>query len=192
LTFVGLGAPFVRMDGGATLIIENCKFQNIADSNFIAVQFIPNSPAAQLIIRDSVFASNGVGGSGGGLQVAPQAGGSASVVLERVAFNYNVTAMAFSGPVNATMANSTVSATRSEGILVGSGSTLLIKDSTLEYNVGAAVSVSSGGTLHLSNNDIRGNQIGIRNSGGQALSYKNNRIVGNGTTATLGTITGGQ
>jgi hypothetical protein len=114
------------------------------------------------------------------------------VQLERVVFNYNTTGMVLLGKVNATMTNSTVSASRSNGILIGSGSTLLIKDSTLEYNVGAAASVASGGTLHLSNNDIRSNQIGIINSGGQTLSYRNNRIFGNGSTATLGTIAGGQ
>jgi hypothetical protein len=188
-----LTAPFIVVTCGATLIIENCKFQNIANNNAIAIQFTPNSPAAQLIIRDTVFANNGIApGTGGGLQVAPAAGGSASVSLERVSFNFNVTSMVLSGPVNATMINSTVQASRSNGILVGSGATLDIKDSTLASNVGSAVSVSSGGTLRLSNTDIKGNQIGVSNSGGQALSFKNNRIYANGSTATLGTITGGQ
>jgi hypothetical protein len=196
LTFVGAdqrNTPFILVTGGATLIIENCKFQNMANNSAIAVQYRPSSPAAQLIIRDSVFANNGiVPGTGGGLQVAPVAGGSASVVLERVSFNYNITSMVLSGPVNATMINSTVSASRSNGILVGSGSSLVIKDSTLAYNVGAAVSVASGGTLRLSNNDIESNQVGISNSGGQALTYSNNRIFGNGTTATLTPVQGGQ
>jgi hypothetical protein len=186
-------APFIQVTGGATLIIENCKFQNIANHNAIAIQFLPSSPAAQLIIRDSVFANNGIApGTGGGLQVAPAAGGSASVKLERVSFEFNVTSMVLSGPVNATMINSTMSSSRSNGILVGSGSALLIEGSTLEYNVGAAVSVASGGTLRLSNNTIESNQIGIKNSDGQALTYSNNRIFGNGSTATLTTAQGGQ
>jgi hypothetical protein len=186
-------APFIRLIGVGTLVIENCEFRNLANNSAIAISFVPQNPAAQLVIRDSAFINNGIGpATGGALQIAPGAGGSASVKLERVSFDFNVTSMVLLGPVNATMINSSVSSSRSNGILVGSGSALLIKDSTLEYNVGAAVSVSSGGTLHLSNNDIRGNQVGISNSGGQALSYKNNRIVGNGSTATLGTITGGQ
>jgi hypothetical protein len=196
LTFDGgplIGAPFIQVTGGTTLIIENCKFQNIANNNAIAIQFQPTSPAAQLIIRDSVFLNNGIApGTGGGLQVAPTGGGSASVKLERVSFELNVTSMVLSGPVNATMINSSVSSSRSNGILVGSGSTLDIKDSTLVYNVGAAVSVASGGTLRLSNNDIKSNQIGIKNSGGQALTYSNNRITGNGSTATLTKIQGDQ
>jgi hypothetical protein len=151
------------------------------------------SPAAQLIIRDSVFSNNGVvPGTGGGLQVAPGAGGSAGVVLERVTFNYNVTSMVLGGAVDAVMTNSTVSSSRSNGILVNSGATLNIKDSTLMHNVGAAVSVSSGGTLRLSNNDIEGNQVGISNSGGQALTFSNNRIIANGSTATLTSLQGGQ
>jgi hypothetical protein len=124
--------------------------------------------------------------------VAPAAGGSASVVLERVSFNFNVTGMVLSGPVDATMVNSTVSASRSNGILVGAGVTLDVKDTTLAYNVGAAISVAAGATVRLSNNDIKGNQAGISNSGGQALSYKNNRITGNGGTATLPAIQGNQ
>jgi hypothetical protein len=186
-------APFIRVSGGATLIIENCKFQNIANGNAIAIQFAPNAPAAQLVIRDSVFSNNGIApGTGGGLQVAPAAGGSASVVLERVSFNFNVTSVVLSGPVDATMIDSTVSASRSGGIIVGAGATLDVKDSTLEYNVGSAISVAAGATVRLSNNDIKSNQVGISNSGGQALTYSNNRITGNGTTATLVSIQGGQ
>jgi hypothetical protein len=187
------GAPFIKVTGGTTLIIENCKFQNLSNSNAIAVQFQPNSPAAQLIIRDSVFANNGIApATGGGLQVAPAAGGSASVLLERVSFNYNVTSMVLSGAVSATMINSTVSASQNNGIIVGSGASLVIEDSKLAYNVGSAVSVASGGTLRLSNNIIESNQIGISNSGGQALTYSNNRIFGNGSSATLASIQGGQ
>jgi hypothetical protein len=205
LIFVGIGnhnptisaATFIRVTGGATLIIENCKFEDAGgvstDGTPIAIQFQPTSPAAQLIIRDSVFSNNGFqSGAGGGVQVVPGSGGSAGVLLERVSFNYNVTSMVLGGSVDAVMSNSTVSSSRSNGILVGSGATLNLKDSMLVHNVGSAVSVSSGGTLRLSNNDIEGNQIGISNSGGQALSYSNNRIFGNGKTATLGTIQGGQ
>jgi hypothetical protein len=50
----------------------------------------------------------------------------------------------------------------------------------------------SGGTLRLSNDTIESNQIGISNSGGQALTYANNRIFGNGSSATLTPIQGGQ
>jgi hypothetical protein len=196
LTFDGdiqLGSPFIKVTGGATLIIENCRFQNLTNGNAIAIQFTPNGPAAQLIIRDSVFANNGIlPGTGGGIQVAPTGSGSASVRLERVSFDFNVTSMVLSGPVNATMIGSVVQASRNTGIIVGSGATLDIDDSKLVYNVGSAVSVSSGGTLTLLNTDIRHNQIGVSNSGGQALSFKNNRILGNGSTAALGTITGGQ
>jgi hypothetical protein len=196
LTFDGgsnVGTPFIKVTGGATLIIENCKFQNMANHGAIAIQFLPSRPAAQLIIRDSVFANNGIApSSGGGLQVAPAAGGSASVLLERVSFNLNVTSMVLSGPVNATMVDSTISASRSNGILVGSGSALVIEDSKLAYNVGSAVSVASGGTLRLSNDTIESNQVGVSNNGGQALTYSNNRIFGNGTTAALTPVQGNQ
>jgi hypothetical protein len=196
LTFDGgpqNGAPLLKVTGGATLIIENCKFQNLANNNAVAIQFLPSSLAAQLIIRDSAFINNGIAPStGGGLQVAPASGGSASVSLERVSFNFNVTGMVLSGSVSATMVNSTVSASRSGGIILGSGATLDVKDSTLAYSVGSAISVATGATLRLSNNDIKSNQVGISNSGGQAQTYSNNRIIGNGSTATLSAIQGNQ
>jgi hypothetical protein len=100
--------------------------------------------------------------------------------------------MVLSGSVDAVMNNSTVSSSRSNGILVGSGSTLNVEDSKLVHNVGSAISVSSGGTLRLSNTYIEGNQVGVSNSGGQALSFMNNRIIANGTTASLTSIQGGQ
>jgi hypothetical protein len=196
LTFDGygqFGAPFLKVTGGTTLIIENCKFQNLNAANAIAIQFLPSQAAAQLIIRDSVFANNGIApSSGGGLQVIPTGTGSAAVKLERVSFEFNVTSMFMSGRVDATMINSTVSASRSNGIFVGSGTALDVIDLTLADNVGSAISVSAGGTVRLFNNLVKNNQIGISNSGGQALSYKNNRILNNGSTATLGTIAGGQ
>lgn len=195
LTFDGngqTGGPLISVTAGATLIIENCKFLNVVHGNGIAIQYLPSNSGSQLIIRDSVFANNGIApATGGGLQVLPAAGGSASVLLERVSFNYNVTSVALLGTVSATMINSTVSASRSNGIIV-SGATLDINDSTLVYNSGSAVSVFGGGTVRLSNNDIKTNQVGISNSGGQALSYLNNRITANGSSATLTPIQGGQ
>jgi hypothetical protein len=83
------------------------------------------------------------------------------VLLERDSFNYNVISMVLSGAVSATMNNSTVRASRSNGIIVGSSATLDIKDSTLVYNVGSAVSVAAGGAVRLSNTDIKNNQTGV-------------------------------
>jgi hypothetical protein len=195
LTFDGgglAGAPLIKVTGGATLIIENCKFQNIGNFDAIGIQYLPNSPAAQLVIRDSAFINNGdAPDTGDGLQVAPASGGSASVLLERVSFNFNVTSAVFIGHVVATMINSTVSASRKTGIVVGAGATLDVKDSTLVYNVGSAISVAVGATVRLSNNDIKSNQIGVSNRG-QALTYSNNRITGNGATAALTPIPGNQ
>jgi hypothetical protein len=60
-----------------------------------------------------------------------------------------------------------------------------VKGSTLAYNVGSAISVAAGATVRLSDDDIKSNQVGVSNSGGQALTYSNNRIAGNGSTAAL-------
>ena len=47
-----------------------------------AVQFAPTAAGAQLTITDSVFANNGLAGSGGGIIIQPS-GVTAGVVIER-------------------------------------------------------------------------------------------------------------
>ena len=104
-------------------------------------------------MSDTIIANNGSAPStGGGIQVFPQPGGSAGVVLNRVTFDYNVTAMALvsnNGSIGMTMTDSIVSSSKSNGILSLAGQIInfTIRNSKLVNNVGAAIQSSGANSL---------------------------------------------
>jgi hypothetical protein len=182
------GWPAIRVVGSPTLILENCVFQNHKTGNAIAIEFKPNAPGAQLIMTDTVIDNNGIMPStGGGLQVAPAPGGGAGVILNRVRFGFNVTAMVLysgSGGIGMSMKDSQVISSRSNGILVQAGTTisLVIDRSSLTNNVGNALQSSGANSqVYIGNSTIFANDVGVS---GTVQSFKNNQIIGNGTDGT--------
>jgi hypothetical protein len=180
----GAGFPGIDFVNGAELLIDNCVIQNF---QAIAIRFRPSAPGSQLVITN-----NGTSPStGGGLQVIPQSGGSAGVVLDHVTFGFNVTAMVLSssaGTIGVNVKDSLVRASRSTGVLALAGSTInfVIDHSSLTNNVGNALQ-SSGANSHVffGNYTIFGNDTGVSAvSGGTVQSFKNNQIFGNGTDGT--------
>ena len=86
------------------------------------------------------------------------------------------------------MRDSTVSSSYLNGILsIGSQPTsLLIDNSTIVNNAGTGVvSQGAASTVIIGRSTITGNTTGVSSaSGGMLESYKDNRIVGNGTDGT--------
>jgi hypothetical protein len=182
----GGGFPGIDFVNGAELLIDNCIIQNFPA---IAVRFRPSGPGSQLVITNTLISNNGTSpSSGGGLQVIPQSGGSAGIVLDHVTFGYNVTAMVLNssdGAVGGTIKDSIVRASRSNGILTQAGSFLsvLIDRSLLSNNVGSAVQSSGANSfVRIGNSTISANDTGVSMaSGGTVQSFKNNQIFGNGS-----------
>jgi hypothetical protein len=190
LKLLGLdGANAVIFEhSGAALILENCLIDGYRG---IAVVFAPSAPGAQLLIKDSVISNNGNGSLGGGLQVLPQSGGSAGIVLDHATFSFNVTGIVLnsgSGAIGGTMRDSLVSSSRSNGILAQSGSfiSLLIERSLLSNNVGSAVQSSGANSfVRIGNSTISANDTGVSTVGGGTVqSFKTNEIFGNGADGT--------
>ena len=185
------GWPAIRVIGSPTVFLENCVFQNHNAGNAIAIEFKPNAPGAQLIMTDTVVDNNGIMPStGGGLQVFPAPGGGAGVILNRVRFGFNVTAIVSSsgnGGIGVSMKDSQVISSRSNGILVQAGTTInfVIDQSSLTNNVGNALQ-SSGANSHvyIGNSTIFGNDVGVSAEAGTVQSFKNNQIFGNGSDGT--------
>ena len=188
-TFGFVGIDFVN---GAALFVENCIIKDFGGTA-IGIRFTPSAPGSQLIVTDTVIDNNGVTPStGGGIQIAPAAGGSAGVVLSRVRLGFNVTAMVLSsgnGAIGAVMTDSVVTSSRSNGILSLAGASVInftIESSKLVNNVGVAIQSSgANSTVRISDSTIADNQTGVSAvSGGVVQSYKDNRIGGNGTDGT--------
>ena len=112
-------------------------------------------------------------------------------MLNRVQFEYNVTAMVLNstdGPIGAVMRDSVVSSNLSNGILsiAGQGTSFTIERSSLLNNVGNAIQSNGANSLvTIHDSTITGNQVGLSFiNGGGIQSAKNNLIFGNGTNGT--------
>src|SRR5262249_40604232 len=129
------GAIGINVVQAASLHVEYCTIRGFTGP---AIKFAPSAPGSQLAVSDTVITDNGSGAAGGGIQIAPAAGG-VGVVLNRVTFGFNVTAMVLysgNGSIGAVMRDSVVSASKSNGILAIAGQplNLAIERSSLVNN----------------------------------------------------------
>lgn len=172
---------------GANLAVTSSE---IAGNGAIGIQFTP-SAGSTLALLDTSVANNGVGSTGGGINVQPANGGANIITLKttRVVSNANsgLNIVSTAGTVSGSVDNSTFNANGSYGVQVSSASNstrLLITNSTIAYNKLTGV-LSTGANLvtGLGNTSVTGNQNGIsstgQNPGMGILSFKNNYLSNN-------------
>jgi hypothetical protein len=181
------GGGAVQILGGK-VIFEDCTFQNFTASPGEAVQFAPTAVGAQLTITDSVFANNGIAGSGGGIIVQPSAGVTAGVVIERTQVTgntYGVIANGFgSGTALVEVRNSTIANSVFDGIWAvtqGTTASVVVEHSASLRNGGSGANAQGAGAyVSLRDSTVDWNATGLTTSGGGlVLSYQNNLIAGN-------------
>ena len=141
-----------------------------------------------MTIADSVFANNGVAGSGGGVIVQPSAGVTADVVIERTQLTgntYGIVANGFaSGTVLIEVRNSTIANSIFDGIWAvtqGTTASIVVEHSASLRNGGSGVNAQNAGAyVSLRDSTVDWNATGLTMSGGGLiLSYQNNLIAGN-------------
>jgi hypothetical protein len=181
----GGGGAVQILHGSA--VFEDCTFQNFTASPGEAVQFAPTAAGAQLTITDSVFANNGLAGSGGGIYVQPS-GVTAGVVIERTQVTgntYGIVANGFaSGTALVEVRTSTISNSVFDGIWAvtqGTTASIVVEHSASVRNGGSGANAQGAGAyVSLSDSTVAWNATGLTTSGGGLiLSYKNNIIAGN-------------
>jgi hypothetical protein len=181
----GIGA--VLISGGAKVIFEDCTFQNFTASPGVAIKFEPSSAGAHLTITDSVFASNGLAASGGGIVIAPSGGVTASVVIERTQLagnTYGIAAVGIGGTVLVEVRSSTIASSVFDGIqavTTGPVASIVLEHSASVQNGGNGI-YAQGASAYVSLRDstVDWNSTGLAtSSGGTILSYQNNLIAGN-------------
>ena len=171
--------------GATTLILENCLLQNWPG---LAIAFTPNSPAT-LIVKDSVFQSNGSIGANhptGAISIVPASGGgSVRVVIERTQIVKNNTGIftdGTGGMVLAEIKDSTVSNNPGAGIMIFGGNTasVVLNRSSVDHNGTGVVTTGAGAFVLLRDLTVMWNSTGLfAANGGLVLSYQNNVIAGN-------------
>jgi hypothetical protein len=152
----------------------------------VAVQFEPSTVGAHLTITDSVFANNGIAGSGGGIILQPSA--AASVVIERTQVTgntYGIYAGGIFGTILVEVRYSTISSNTLDGIWAnspsGSVSSIVVEHSASVQNGGNGIN-AQGPKAYVSLRDstVDWNATGLNTgSGGTILSYQNNLFAGN-------------
>jgi hypothetical protein len=176
---------------GAGLFVENCVVQNSSTSLQFGIRFRPSNPGAQLVVTDTVLSNNGSGSTGGGILVAPQAGGTAEVVLSRVTAAKNVFGIAADGTgstggINMTITDSVASGNSQDGIVAttpagGAPIGVLVKNTrSVNNNIGIR-SIGPNVTVRVDGSTVTGNSTGLRFvTGGALLSFGNNNVIANG------------
>jgi hypothetical protein len=181
------GTGAVKITGGK-VVFENCTFQNFTASPGFAIDFTPTVAGANLTITDSIFANNGLAGSGGGILIQPSSGVTTGAVIERTQFAANTFGLAADGYGGGTslveVRYSTIADSIFDGIwavTTGSIASVVFEHSASVRNGGNGIN-AQGTNAYVSLNDsaVGWNGTGLTtSSGGVILSYKNNVISGN-------------
>jgi hypothetical protein len=184
------GAGAINLASGGHLHVVRCVLTNGNVSTNVGIRFVPNS-ASKLSVTDTVINNYG-SGTGGGIVVKPQSGGSARVNLERVTVNGNAFGIAADGTgstggINMTIADSMIGGNTNDGIIAttpsgGAPIGVMVTNSKSINNAFGIRSLGPNVTVRVKNSDVTGNGTGLSFSGGGALlTYGNNAVNANGT-----------
>ena len=189
----------IRFLAGKALQVENTVIRNFTggNPNGYGINFNPNSPA-QLQVTDCIITTNGQqgagAGTGAGIAIIPQAGGSAKVTITRTSLANNANGIRIDNtsaavPTNVIVQDSTVDTSATHGIAVVNPSTgtpqkdtVTVQDTVVSNSGGDGI-VANGvnSAAFLSRTTISGNAIGaLTNNSGVINTYQNNVFTSNG------------
>jgi len=191
LNLTGAGIVF---DKAGQLHVRNCvigRTDSSSGSFNSGIRFAPNG-ASTLVVSDTMIVNNGVGATGAGILVNPQAGGSARVHLERVSAQGNVFGIVADGTgstagINMTVADSVSSGNTQDGIIAvtpsgGAPIGVYVKNTKSTNNAIGIRSIGPNVTVRVDGSSVIGNGTGLSFSGGGALlSAGNNTVEANGS-----------
>lgn len=179
----GTGLNGVRFLAGAALILDSVQIRGNSTGGY-GISFAP-SGSSKLIINDSTLSDN----AGGGLYVAPGAGGFAYVSIENTKANGNKFGFRADDRSVMSIRNSSAASNTNNGVLAYSSSQAveITLDNCQITNNGVgnptAAGVRAQGSLAsvlISNNTISGNAYGVlADTGADIFSFGNNQIISN-------------
>lgn len=178
------------------LHIEDCVirgFKSVAPDGF-AIKLVATNSMTFVVNRSTLY-NNGLGTTGGGVQVAPVSGVT-NGAIEKSVMNRNVNGVVGDGfgggnGFNVTMAESVISGSSNVGVLVTSValSSYMVDRSRIVNNGTGLSTQNAGAFIRVGATAITGN--GTATSGAGVLSYGDNRINGNGVDTIPGAVPGG-
>jgi hypothetical protein len=184
---IGTGLSGIVFNSGGALHVEGCTINGFLNRG---IDFFP-SAQSQLFVKDTRVRDN----AGGGIWVAPAAGGGATASIDHVLLERGVFGVKADQISTVVVRDSVVAASTNNGFVAngGAGAANLTIESSVATGSGINGVVSNGptATIRISNMTITGNGTGVLSmSGGALVSFGNNRIKGNTTdgapTSTVG------
>jgi hypothetical protein len=186
----------IKFIAGAALHVEKCHIQQFTGGspNGFGIMFAPSTGTSRLYVDDSTITNNGqVGADGGGISVTPTGGGLAYAEITNSQIRNNP---GYGVIINdngfALIRNSNIEGSRRSGVEATSlthYSDIVMEDNVLtddgwdQSTAEAAVqAVGALSYIHLSNNVISNNELGLlRTTNGKIQSYSNNKVLSNTT-----------
>jgi hypothetical protein len=183
------GAGGIDFTSGGHLHVVRCVFTNGPLSGLAGIKFEPSSPS-KLSVTDTIISNVG-SGTGGGIVINPQSGGTAQVALERVTVNGNAFGIAADGTrstggINMTIADSMTSNNAQDGIIAvtpsgGAPIGVMVTNTKSVNNSIGIRSIGPNVTVRVGDSIVTANVTGLSFSGGGALlSYGTNKVQANG------------
>jgi hypothetical protein len=179
----GSGLNGIRFIAGGALHIEDCRIFNFSQKG---VDFEP-SGNSRLFISDTVIRNNNNAVNGGAVFLASGAAGSVTATLNNVRMHQNTFGVLAAVRTTATIRNSTMTGQQTNGIFAtGNASTpisIFVEGCFISDSLARGIrSDGTMSTVRISRNTVTHNFTGLAvNSGGQIISFGNNRIAGNTT-----------
>lgn len=186
------GLNGIRFLAGKELHVENCVIENVVQKGIDAQNSTPNS---MLFVRDTVIRNAANVTNGGAIFVKPAVGVFTTVSLNNVTLDSNKFGLRIEDRTKATVRNSVAANSNpGNGFIAYSASAVTemsIENSSASNGAFAGIYSDGAGTkIYISNINVFNNAQGlISASGGQIISFGNNKIVGNAapgwTTSTI-------
>jgi hypothetical protein len=175
----------IRFTSGGHLHVVRCVITNGNGSGDAGIGFTP-SGTSRLSVTDTVISNMG-SGTGGGIVINPQSGGTAQVALERVTVNGNAFGIAADGSnstggINMTIADSMINGNAQDGIIAvtpsgGAPIGIFVKNTKSVNNAFGVRSLGPNVTVRVDGSSAIGNNTGLSFSGGGVLLTAGNNMV---------------
>jgi hypothetical protein len=175
----------ITYNSGGHLHVVKCVISGGSLGGDAGIRFQPRA-ASKLSVTDTVITNMG-SGSGGGIVINPQAGGTAQVNLERVTINGNAFGIAADGSnstggINMTIADSMIGGNAQDGIIAvtpsgGAPIGVYVKNTKSVNNAFGIRSIGPNVTVRVDGSAAIGNSTGLSFSGGGALLTAGNNMV---------------
>lgn len=184
---IGTGLNGIRVMSAGTVLIDHCVIEDFAD-NLVLVDNAAGAP--KVVVRDSVLRRSGLSAFEALVRVSPGASASADLTIEGTTLFASGNGVLIGGLTNFAIRDSTLTGGANDGLVLLSSATQRhgVLDGTLITDFeGTGVNVSGAtSNVRVSGATISGNGAGLDvSSGGQILTFGNNRVSGNGIDGTF-------